>query len=315
MAPTLTANSAPLQMKCPSCGSGLGDFPSLDNPSVKCPKCEYSIFWDGTCWDACVDKSYPRSFARQWVLWEEGKLGDPNLVYGNDPKEYFQELLETTSLTKEDLHSMKILEVGCGHGRTLQQLQQWCPNAFGLDLAKPPRSAKLRAGASIFGNLLNMPFAPGQFDLVICRGVIHHTPDPGQSFACLAAQVVDGGKLYLGGHYEPGIKGSLMLRNVLPASWLYPEPVLLGLASIFSVFRSAMESVKNRTMSLKDFKRSYAHYKLDIFDVMTPRWSSLHGEAEVTGWFNAQGFQVKRLAPGEYIGVKGNGARSTRSGA
>ena len=106
MAPTLTASSAPLQMKCPSCGSELGNFPTLENASVKCPKCDYSIFWDGTCWDACVDKSYPRSFARQWVLWEEGKLGDPNLVYGNDPKEYFRELLETTSLTEEDLKTV-----------------------------------------------------------------------------------------------------------------------------------------------------------------------------------------------------------------
>jgi len=110
--------------------------------------------------------------------------------------------------------------------------------------------------------------------------------------------------LYLGGHYEPGIKGSLLLRNVLPGSWLYPEPVLLALASAFSVVRSAMESVKNRTLSMKAFQRSYAHYKLDIFDVMTPRWSSLHDQKEVTGWFNSQGFQVQRLAPGEYIGVK-----------
>ena len=172
-------------------------------------------------WDACVDKAYPRSFARQWVLWEAGKLGDPNLVYGNDPKKYFRELLEGTSLTEEKLHFMKILEVGYGHGRTLQQLQKWCPNAYGLDLAKPPRSSQLRPGSAVFGNLLSMPFAPGQFNLVICRGVIHHTPNPSQSFACLAAQVADGGLLFLGGHYEPGIKVSLLLRNVLPGSWLY----------------------------------------------------------------------------------------------
>jgi len=261
-----------------------------------------------------VDKAYPRSFARQWVLWEQGKLGDPNLVYGNEPKKYLRELLDGTSLSEADLQRMKILEVGYGHGRTLQQLQRLCPNAYGLDLARPPKSSQLRAGTAIFGNLLNMPFTPGQFDLVICRGVVHHTPNPSQSFACLAAQVAGGGKLFFGGHYEPGLKASLQLRNLLPGSWLYPEPVLLGLASVFSVVRSAMESVKNRTMSFKAFRRSYAHYKLDIFDVMTPRWSSLHGEAEVTGWFKAQGFQVKRLAPGEYIGVKGDHAGTTRSG-
>src|ERR1700683_4849523 len=153
MQKVLNETSTAVKLQCPSCGGELGDMPATPQDSIVCAHCQYTISWADGCWDACVDKSYPRSFARQWFLWEEGKLGDPNLVYGNDPKEYFQELLETTSLTKEDLHSMKILEVGCGHGRTLQQLQQWCPNAFGLDLAKPPRSAKLRAGASIFGNL------------------------------------------------------------------------------------------------------------------------------------------------------------------
>jgi len=305
---------ARLQLKCPSCGFELGDFPTVEDNAVKCPKCEYRIFWDGACWDACVDKSYPRSFARQWVLWEEGKLGDPNLVYGNEPKKYFRELLDGTSLTEEDLQSMKVLEVGFGHGRTLQNLQKWCPNAYGIDLARPARSSQLRPGTAIFGNLLNMPFDPGQFDLVLCRGVLHHTPNPGQSFASIAAQVADGGLLFLGGHYEPGLKVSLQLRNILPASWLYPEPVLLGLASFLSVVRSGMECARKRDFSSEAFRRSYAHYKLDMFDVMTPRWSSLHDEKEVTGWFNSQGFQVKRLAPGEYVGVKTVAGGKTRIG-
>lgn len=310
----LNETGTAVRMRCPSCGVELGDMPATPQDQIVCSQCEYRMTWSDGYWDACVDKTYPRSFARQWVLWEEGKLGDPNLVYGNEPKKYFQELLEATSLTERDLQSMKILEVGYGHGRNLQQLQKWCPNAYGLDLAKPPRSSQLRPGSAIFGNLLSMPFAPGQFDLVNCRGVIHHTPNPGQSFACLAAQVADQGRLYLGGHYEPGIKGSLLLRNVLPGSWHYPEPVLLALASVFSVIRSAMDSVKNRTMSFEAFRRAYAHYKLDLFDVMTPRWSSLHDEKEVTGWFKAQGFEVKRLAPGEYIGVKTNGAGTTGIG-
>jgi SAM-dependent methyltransferase len=296
---------AGVRMKCPSCGIDLGEIPAAPRDSIDCPACKYSMTWQDGYWDACVDKTYPRSFARQWVLWEAGKLGDPRLVYGNDPKKYFQELLRTTSLTENDLRCMKILEVGYGHGRTLRQLQQFCPRAYGLDLAKPLPSAQLRPGSVFFGNLLNMPFAPGQFDLVLCRGVIHHTPNPGASFDCLSAQVAPNGLLYLGGHYEPGIKGSLLLRRLLPGSWFYPEPVLLALAGVFSAFRSVIESVRKRTVSPEAFRQSYAHYKLDLFDVMTPRWSSLHGEREVKGWFTPRGFRVQRLGPGEYIGIKG----------
>jgi hypothetical protein len=120
----LNETGTAVRLRCPSCGVELGDMPATPQDSIVCPHCEYSMTGVDGYWDACVDKAYPRSFARQWVLWEAGKLGDPNLVYGNDPKKYFRELLEGTSLTEEKLQSMKILEVGYGHGRTLQQLQK-----------------------------------------------------------------------------------------------------------------------------------------------------------------------------------------------
>lgn len=84
---------------------------------------------DSDYWDACADKSYPRDFARQWVLWEEGRLGDPTLVYGEDPEYYFREFLTHTSLQPEQLASKRVLEVGFGHGRLLHQIQEWCPSA------------------------------------------------------------------------------------------------------------------------------------------------------------------------------------------
>ncbi len=303
MSSMLTANSAQLQMKCPSCGFELGDFPTLENASVECPQCEYCIVWDGACWDACVDKAYPRDFARQWVLWEAGKLGDPTLVYGNDPKDYFRAFLEHTSLTEEDLASKRILEIGFGHGKLLQQVQRCSPAAYGLDLSRPLASASLRPGSAIFGNLFNIPFVPRQFNLVICRGVIHCTPDPKKAFDCLADQVADGGMLYLAGLYEPG-KGNLMLRSVFPRVWSYPEPVRLGLASLCSVFRAAIECFRKGTMSFSAFKTHYKHYKLDMFDVISPRWTSVHEEPEVIAWFKSRGFLAHKVGYGNYVGVK-----------
>lgn len=303
MAPMLAGNSALLQMKCPSCGFELGDFPTPENVSVECPQCRYRIFWDGACWDACVDKSYPRDFARQWVLWEQGKLGNPNLVYGNDPKKYFGAFLKQVSLTEDDLASKRILEIGFGHGRLLQQLQRCCPTAYGIDLSRPLASAHLRPGSAIFGNLFNIPFVPQQFSLVICRGVIQVTPDPAKAFACLAEQVADGGMLYVAGLYEPG-KGNLMIRNILPRVWSYPEPIRVGLAKVTSFFRAAVECLRKRTMSLDAFKTHYEHYKLDMFDVISPRWTSIHEETEVLAWFESHGFLAHKVSYGNYVGVK-----------
>jgi SAM-dependent methyltransferase len=315
MKPVFEPEIPRLRMRCPSCGFGLGDLPSPEAKTMECSQCSYRMPWDGDCWDALIDQAYPRNFARQWVLWEAGKLGDPNLVYGNDPKKYFREVLAATSLSEEELKSMQILEIGFGHGRLLHQLQECSPAAYGIDLSKPLKSAQLRPGSAFFGNLLNMPFVPGQFDLVVCRGVIHHTPDPKESFACAAKQVADNGVLYLGGHYEPAMKLSFLLRRIFPGSWHYPEPVRLGLSSGLSVVRSTMEALRTRSFAAREFQRSYAHFKLNMFDILAPRWASEHPEDEVTEWFASQGMMAQRLGPGEYVGAKGHSADETGTGA
>jgi len=299
----LNGKIAPLKMKCPSCGSELGDFPTRLDIPIQCGHCRYTISWNGDSWDACVDKSYRRDFARQWVLWEAGKLGDPKLVYGNDPKHYFQELLEHTNLTEEKLKSMRILEIGFGHGRLLQQVQKCCPTAYGLDLATPLRSAQLRPGSAIFGNLFNIPFLPHQFDLVICRGVIHVTPDAHKAFECIAEQVADNGLLYCAGLYEPG-RGRLLLRKVFPHVWNYPEPVRLGISSVSGVLRATLEAIRDRKISAKTFKHNYDKFKIDIFDTIAPQWTSTHMADEVKTWFASKGFVAQKVDYGGYLGTK-----------
>jgi SAM-dependent methyltransferase len=182
-----------------------------------------------------------------------------------------------------------------------------------VDLAKPPRSARLRPGSAIFGNLLDMPSMPGQFDLVICRGVVHHTPDPQKAFACVADRVANMRLLYLAGFYRPG-QGNLALRKIFPWSWRYPESLRLNLRRLLSVPRAGMEAVRTRTIGFRAFRRFYARYRLDIVDIMSLRWLSLHGTDEVPGWFTARGFQVRKVDSanfGDYVGVRADPPRET----
>jgi SAM-dependent methyltransferase len=258
---------------------------------------------DGDGWNASVDKDHPKEFSRQWLFWESGKLGDPKLVYGVRSEDSLRGLLENTSLTSDRLKSMRILEVGFGNGALLRELQKWSSRAHGIDLVKPLVSAQLRPGSTIFGSLFHIPIMPGQFDLVICRGVIHHTDNAEQAFACISEQVADGGIFYLT-LYEPGIKGSLLLRNFLPWSWRYPESIRLGISSVLGLFRASLDCIRTREFRPKSFARYHGNAKLGIFDVISPRWTSLHPSDEVTGWFNTHGYSVQRLAPGHYVGHK-----------
>lgn len=55
---------------------------------------------------------------------------------------------------------------------------------------------------------------------------------------------------------------------------------------------------------LKSFNRFYAHSKLDIFDVISPRWTSVHAEDEVISWFTSQGFLARKVGYDDYVGIK-----------
>ncbi len=271
---------------------------------MRCTQCSYAITWSGHYWDAFADKAYPREFVRQWFLWEEGKLGDPELIYEHPPQVWFDEMLKDTLLTPEDLRSMNILEVGIGHGRVLGQVQKFSPAAYGVDFAKPPRFANLRPGSIFFANLPSIPFAPGQFDLVICRSVLQFTADAQQSFAYLAEQVRDGGTLYVAEIYEPGRKKSLLLRKLFPGSASYPELVRLGLAHLLGAARATVEAVLQGKLDRRSWKRAYGIYNLNVFDILSPRWTSVHSSDEVRSWFSSRGFSCYRRNPGSYTGVK-----------
>jgi SAM-dependent methyltransferase len=108
------------------------------------------------------------------------------------------------------------LEVGCGNGSISAWLaERTAPSgrvvAFDLDLSLIEASAanlELRAGDILAG-----PVAPGGFDLVTARAVLHHVADAGAAIANLVASARPGGAVLL---IEP---------DFLPVSVAEPEAV------------------------------------------------------------------------------------------
>ncbi len=97
----------------------------------------------------------------------------------------------------------RILEGGCGSAHFasiyvphLNADTEW----VGTDLSSAIDIAKARLGARprtqfVQANLLQLPYAEGAFDLVFCRGVMHHTPSTHAAFTSLARAVAPGGEL------------------------------------------------------------------------------------------------------------------------
>jgi SAM-dependent methyltransferase len=292
---------ADLELRCPRCGGPIGIGENSDER--RCPDCGYRLRFLGDYWDGRADGA-PAEFAAQWRLWESGDLGgDTGQLYGKSVEQDFAEVLAILGLSTDDLARLRILEIGFGHGRILREIQKHCSRAYGVDLAKPLPSAKLRPRSIAVASLFEMPFQPGQFDLVICRGVIHHTPDARLAFTRIAEQVAPGGRLYLY-IYEPNVPRSLRLRKLIPRSWQLPEWTRLLLARTLGAAWAMVRTATTRPLDIKRFRHHRSATTLGVFDVLSPRWTTQHPPDDVLRWFQEESLPAHRVSACNYVGAR-----------
>lgn len=91
-------------------------------------------------------------------------------------------------------------DLGAGSGRVSNYISlQGFTNVMSVDYAL--NSIKMVNDNSnnfcVWGNILNLPIANDTFDLAICTGVIHHTPDPQKAFSECCRVVKPGGLFYM----------------------------------------------------------------------------------------------------------------------
>jgi SAM-dependent methyltransferase len=218
-------------------------------------------------------------------------------------EEDFAGLLELLGLSTADLARLKVLEIGFGHGRILREIQKHCPHAYGVDLARPLASATLRPRSVVLGSLFRLPFVPGQFDLVICRGVIHHTPDVRLAFTRVAEQVAPGGRLYLY-IYEQDVPRSLLLRRLIPFSWLLPEPLRLILSKTLGAAWAGFRTATVRPFDPGRYPSHRGATTLGVFDILSPRWTTRHAPEEVLSWFQEESLVGRRVSACNYLGER-----------
>jgi SAM-dependent methyltransferase len=178
----------------------------------------------------------------------------------------------------------RIVEVGCGTGQMCLFLARADRTIVGADLTR----ASLALGAAAahrFGldrvqfvetDLQRPGLKRGAFDVVYSSGVLHHTPNPRQSFAPLAQLARPGGTIVLG-VYNAFARLPARLRRLsarLSGFRLVPfDPVL----------RERDQEPRRREAWLRD---QYQH----------PEEHS-HTLAEVQGWFAENGVQYLRSYP------------------
>ena len=189
----------------------------------------------------------------------------------------------------------------------------------------PPRTAATPTRPSlddIQGDILNPPFAPGMFDLVVADQVLHHTPDCVWAFARMAELVAPGGQIAAYVYRKKPIIRELVDDHVI------------DLTSRLS-FEQCLELSEQLTELGRELSRTGARVKLERgvpllgiepgehdvqrllywtmlkcfwneelgwhqsvlvnYDWYSPVFRSRHTEEEVLGWCSDAGLEVEHL--------------------
>ena len=107
----------------------------------------------------------------------------------------FQEDWHAEMMSHAPAGTRRVLDLGCGTGFFLADLDERHPGAVGLDISHEMLRVSERyvpRARVVTGDAERLPFRPGAFDAVFCKGSLHHTRDH-VGFLANCARILGGG--------------------------------------------------------------------------------------------------------------------------
>ncbi len=189
-----------------------------------------------------------------------------------------------------------VLDAGCGRGRYLSEFAALGATAVGVDFGTGPEEARVPLDDPrihvVQGDVLNLPFADGRFDLAFCDGVLHHTTDPRRGFAELARVVKPGGAVYAWLYPREGRLREAFFGAARAVTTRLPGAILRWLC-----FAAAPLTALVRSYSGTRFpSATWAECAQVAHDWLAPALQSHHRFDEVAAWAREEGLTgVERL--------------------
>ena len=231
---------------------------------------------------------------------------------------------------------VQVLEAGCGAGRfteILLELPATVLTSTDLSSAVEPNQVNFPQSERhriIQCDIGKAPFAPGQFDIVVCLGVIQHTRSPEQTIAALYDQVKPGGWLVVD-HYTHSFARHtklpmLLLRPLLKR--VRPQTSLDVTRRMTDIFFPIHRLVRKHRVLQALLSRisplsTYFHVLPQLDDRLQYEWAFLDAHDGLTDYYKhlRSGGQIRRTlgdlgAQEIHVVRAGNGieARAVRPG-
>lgn len=258
------------------------------------------------------DDNYTENFGYQWNKFA-GTQVDKSSKLDMSKVRFFAE----TNWDKEDLTDKNILEVGSGAGRFSQIiLDNTNANLYSVDYSSAVEANFKNNGPNerlhLFqASIYDMPFAPGQFDKVVCLGVLQHTPDFESSVKALVDMAKPGAEVVVDFY---GINGwwtkfhakymyrsltkkmshsklySLIDRNI---DWMIKASLFftrIGLGRVLNRFIPICD-IEGTLPSSLSYQQLRELCVLDTFDMFSPEYDNPQTIDTVTKWFRKYGME------------------------
>jgi len=270
-----------------------------------------------------------RSFSTEWLEYDFD-----NVIWEMDYSDHEQRFLsEMGDYAPRGKTGSRFLEVGCGLGITTAMAHKnFGCEAVGIDLslaawraaaANRDNSSLHFAQASVYA----LPFAPGTFDTIYTRGVLHHTYSTRDAFRALAPLCAPGGVLYVWVYGMKSINDNLFrravyatevaLRFVLNRAPEWMSRIILAPVALGYLAFNRVRHHGNPRIQPYNYRRAL-HAARDRY---TPEFAHRQDADEVSGWFREAGFSAidvvdwRSMPSADHDDYRRNtGVRARRSG-
>jgi 2-polyprenyl-3-methyl-5-hydroxy-6-metoxy-1,4-benzoquinol methylase len=196
----------------------------------------------------------------------------------------------------ESLEGKEVLECGCGAGRFTEILVARGARVTSVDLsdAVDANAETCPIGPAhrvAMADIMALPFSPRQFDVVLCLGVIQHTPDSEAAIRALAEHVRPGGSLVID-HYAHSLswytKTAPLVRQVLkrlsPAAGIR---VTEWIVDLLLPLHAAVRHLPPARMLLTRLSpvQCYYHAFPELDDDLQREWALVDTHDSLTDWY------------------------------
>ena len=283
-------------------------------------------------------EDYAAAFGWQWKRFQRSQLDSyTGTTISRD------RLARCLGGSLEVVQGKVVLEAGCGAGRFTEVMLDAGARVVATDLSSAVEANYSNCGTSrgyfvCQADIRELPVAPRSFDVVVCLGVVQHTPQPEETIAALAGYVKPGGLLAID-HYSRDYPATLSRRLVrsllLRMSPERARMVALGIArALLPVHRALwhrrrgfgrLRRYLGRVSPVVDYYDAYPELNpellsewalLDTHDTLTDRYKHLRDPEEIRATLLQLGLSnVEVCAGGNGVEARAHGPASEAPGS